>query len=217
MEYVYLGNLVDDHLSLSSNFKRVYRKACGRLRLLALVRRILTINTAKLLYKMTILPILTYSSTVKTSFSSLHQLREGQVVLLASLLIESLKPSNITSQLWSANAYVKNLIITSWIIILKLKIMGRELEKMVWSVKCERYLLSVVKFYLHEFSYPILSGWFVMLSVILLRNLILYKFGSLLQNFKFIFRLLFNFRLFYWLFVLFLLFKHFNTMQDWHL
>ena len=48
---------------------------------------------------------------------------------MASLLIESLKPSNITYQLWSANAYVKNLIIKSWIIILKLKIMGRELEK----------------------------------------------------------------------------------------
>ena len=48
-------------------------------------------------------------ASTRPIFSSLHQLREGQVVPLASLLIESLKPSNIISQLWSANMYVMNL------------------------------------------------------------------------------------------------------------
>jgi len=69
-EYVYLGNLVDKHLSLSPNFNRAYKKACGRLRLLTTVRRNLTTETAELIYKMMILPILTYSSTIKTTFTA---------------------------------------------------------------------------------------------------------------------------------------------------
>ena len=32
-EYVYLGNLLDNQMSLSKNFDRAYRKSCGRLRL----------------------------------------------------------------------------------------------------------------------------------------------------------------------------------------
>ena len=68
-EYVYLGNLIDNHLTLSSNFDRAYKKACGRLRLLSTVRRNLTTDTAHLIYKTMILPILTYSSTIKTTFT----------------------------------------------------------------------------------------------------------------------------------------------------
>ena len=86
-EYVYLGNLVDNHLSLSSNFERVYRKAYGRLRLLALVRRNLTMNAAELLYKMTILPILTYSLTVKTSFNKTQLLKFTSIERRASSII----------------------------------------------------------------------------------------------------------------------------------
>ena len=32
-KYVYLGNLLDNHMSLSKNFDRAYKKACSRLRL----------------------------------------------------------------------------------------------------------------------------------------------------------------------------------------
>ena len=130
-EYVYLGNLVDNHLSLSSNFKRVYRKAYGWLRLLALVRRNLTMNAAELLYKMTILPILTYSLTVKTSFNKTQLLKFTSIERRASSI--NGKPIDRISKTIEHNistmAYVKNLIIKSLIIILKLKIMGRELEK----------------------------------------------------------------------------------------
>ena len=83
-------NLVDNHLSLSSNFERVYRKVCGRLRLLALVRRNLTMNAAELLYKMTILPILfilTCSSTVKTSFNKTQLLMFTSIERKASSII----------------------------------------------------------------------------------------------------------------------------------
>ena len=38
-EYVYLGNLLDNHLSLTANFDRAVKKACGRLRILSNVRR----------------------------------------------------------------------------------------------------------------------------------------------------------------------------------
>ena len=58
-EYVYLGNLLDNHLSLASNFDRSVRKASDRLRILLNVRKNLTIDTATLIYEMMILPILT--------------------------------------------------------------------------------------------------------------------------------------------------------------
>ena len=48
-EYVYLGNLLDNHLSLSKNFDRAYKKACSRLRLLSNVRRNLTTETAEMI------------------------------------------------------------------------------------------------------------------------------------------------------------------------
>ena len=159
-EYVYLGNLVDNHLSLSSNFERVYRKACGRLRLLVVsIDHMLSCRQDKTRASLSeeILQWMLLNSFIKwrsyqsylysrvaqlwkpvstrPSFSCLHQLRERQVVSLASLLIESLKPSNITSQLWSANVYVMNLTMKSWIIILKLKIIGKEREIMNWSLK----------------------------------------------------------------------------------
>ena len=96
-------------------------------------------NAAELLYKMTILPILTYSLTVKTSFNKTQLLKFTSIERRASSIIGKTidRISKTIEHNISTMAYVKNLIITSWIIILKLKIMGRELEKMVWSVKCE--------------------------------------------------------------------------------
>ena len=42
-EYVYLGNVIDNHISLNENFHRSYKRASGRLRLLQSVRRNLTV------------------------------------------------------------------------------------------------------------------------------------------------------------------------------
>ena len=68
--YVYLGNKLDQNLSLSPNFERSYKKASGRLRLLQSVRNHLNAIAAKSIYQMMILPILTYSCTVKTTFNN---------------------------------------------------------------------------------------------------------------------------------------------------
>ena len=68
-EYVYLGNLMDNHLSLASNFDQSVRKATSCLRMLLNVRKSLTIEAAILIYEMMILSIVTYSSTIKTCFT----------------------------------------------------------------------------------------------------------------------------------------------------
>ena len=69
-EYVYLGNLVDNHMTLVSNFEWAYKKAIGRLRLWHNVRRYLTAESAKIIFELIIMPILTYNSTTKTSFNN---------------------------------------------------------------------------------------------------------------------------------------------------
>ena len=75
IEYVYLGNLMtlasnfDNHMTLASNFERADKKVSGRLRLLHNVRRYLTAESAKMIFELVIMPILTYSSTTKTSFN----------------------------------------------------------------------------------------------------------------------------------------------------
>ena len=56
-------------MSLSENFNRAYRNASGRLRLLQAVRRNLSAAAANDINTMMILPILTYSCTIKTAFT----------------------------------------------------------------------------------------------------------------------------------------------------
>ena len=68
-EYCYLGNLIDQHLSLSTNFDRSYKKAATRLRLLNSVRGYLTIKASESIYELMILPLLTYSSAIKTTYN----------------------------------------------------------------------------------------------------------------------------------------------------
>lgn len=68
-EYVYLGNIIDNHMILAKNFDRSYKKASGRLRLLRYVRPNLTAKSAEAIYNMMILPILTYGSTIKTTIN----------------------------------------------------------------------------------------------------------------------------------------------------
>ena len=78
-QYVYLGNLIDQHLNLSSNFDRSYKKASGRLRLLQSVRRYLTTRASEIVYELMILPLLTYSHTIKTTYTN------SQIAKLCSL------------------------------------------------------------------------------------------------------------------------------------
>ena len=56
-------------MTLAKNFNRSFKRASNRLRLLQYVRRNLTENSAALIYKSMILPILTYSSTIKTTIN----------------------------------------------------------------------------------------------------------------------------------------------------
>ena len=68
-EDVYFGNLVDNHMTLASNFARAYKKASGRLRLLHNVKRNMTAESAKMVFELMIMPILTYTSIIKTIFN----------------------------------------------------------------------------------------------------------------------------------------------------
>ena len=86
-EYVYLGNLLDTKLSLASNFERAYKKASGRVRLLANIRVNLTTEAALLIYRMMILPILTYSATVKTTFTNSQLLKLARLEIRVSKII----------------------------------------------------------------------------------------------------------------------------------
>ena len=62
--YKYLGNHLDRNLNLDENFERAYRKASGRLHLLAKLRCQLTTLAAMKIFDMVIIPLLTYSSII---------------------------------------------------------------------------------------------------------------------------------------------------------
>ena len=66
-EYVYLGYTVDSNLR--TNPKGPNKKASGRIRRLQNVRKYLTVDAALKIFWMIILAILTYGSTVKTTFT----------------------------------------------------------------------------------------------------------------------------------------------------
>ena len=68
-EYTYLGNILDNHLNLGKNFEKSYKRAAGRVKLLSSIRKYLTVNAATRIYIMMIMPILTYSGTVKLTYT----------------------------------------------------------------------------------------------------------------------------------------------------
>lgn len=94
-EDVYLGNLVHNHLLMNTNFDCAYKKASGRLRLLQNVRKYLTIDTASKIFRMIILPILTYSSTVKLTFSETQKKKLASLQNRAKSIIRSDHAPNI--------------------------------------------------------------------------------------------------------------------------
>ena len=84
-EYEYLGNLIDHHLNLSKNFDRSFKKASSRLRLLKSVRKHLTKKASETIYELTVLPLITYAATIKTTFT------DTQINKLSSLDSRALK------------------------------------------------------------------------------------------------------------------------------
>ena len=58
--YKYLGVQLDSSLNLNSDFDAKYKKASGRLRLLAKIRNHLDIESTKSIYRSMVLPVLTY-------------------------------------------------------------------------------------------------------------------------------------------------------------
>ena len=78
-EYKYLGTIVDNYLTLSSNFTRSYKYASNRMRLLQRIRPFLTLHAADKVYAMMIVPLITYSSILRQPFT------ETQCKKLASL------------------------------------------------------------------------------------------------------------------------------------
>ena len=79
-EHCFLGKRnIDQHLILSTNFDRSYEKACTRLRLLYSVRKYLSTKSSESNYELIILPLLTCSSTIKTTLLS-YSILEAQFV-----------------------------------------------------------------------------------------------------------------------------------------
>ena len=68
-EYKYLGNVLDSSLSFNKNFESSYRKASGRIGLLRKLKGYLTQAAALSIYKMMVIPTLTYAGPVKLSFT----------------------------------------------------------------------------------------------------------------------------------------------------
>ena len=68
--YCYLSSIIDQYLSIPTNFDPLYKKAAARLQLLSYVRRYLTRKAFELYYKLMNIPLLTYwCSAIKTTYT----------------------------------------------------------------------------------------------------------------------------------------------------
>ena len=68
-EYKYLGMYVNSSLDLNSHFERSYKKAAGRLRLLARLRKYLDSQSARDVYCSMIMPVFTYCGVLQMKLS----------------------------------------------------------------------------------------------------------------------------------------------------
>ena len=84
-EYKYLGVRVDSSLNLNSNFNACYKKASGKLRLLAKIRSYLDQATAATIYHSMILPTFTYCGILQLKYTNTQMSR------LSSLHTRALK------------------------------------------------------------------------------------------------------------------------------
>ena len=84
-DYKYLGVRVDSSLNLNSNFNACYKKASGRLRLLAKIRSYLDQATAATIYHSMVLPTFTYCGILQLKYTNTQMSR------LSSLYTRALK------------------------------------------------------------------------------------------------------------------------------
>ena len=69
----YLGVQLDSSLTLGSDFDYKYKKASGRLRLLAKIRNNLDIESVKAIYRSMVLPMLTYCGILKLKLNKAQE------------------------------------------------------------------------------------------------------------------------------------------------
>ena len=91
--YKYLGNIVDDHLNLTENFEKSYKKASSRLRLLERMTCYLTLKAARLVYITMIIPLLTSSCTLKSPYNNTQKLKYNSLDRRARKIIKLNVPS----------------------------------------------------------------------------------------------------------------------------
>ena len=89
----YLGVDINYSLDVNSNFECIYKRACGRLRLLQKIRPLLTITGAKSIYQGMVLLILTYCGLLHFKLS---KTREDRLLAFHKRALEiiTLKCSN---------------------------------------------------------------------------------------------------------------------------
>ena len=85
-------------MTLTPNFDRAFKKASGRLRLLQRIRGYLTVSSAETIFNSMILPILTYSNAIKTSFnatqlSKFESLEKRAANIIGAKLSKTIKKS----------------------------------------------------------------------------------------------------------------------------
>ena len=73
--YKYLGIELDSSLSLNSHFEKCYKRASGRLRLLAKLRDYLDVTSAKTIYRLMILPTFTYCGILQLKLTATQSKR----------------------------------------------------------------------------------------------------------------------------------------------
>jgi hypothetical protein len=81
---------------MNTNFDCAYKKASGRLGLLQHVRKYLTVDAALKIFRMIILPILTYSSTIKMTITETQKEKLTSLQKRAKSIIRSEDVPNIT-------------------------------------------------------------------------------------------------------------------------
>ena len=96
-QYKYLGNNVDRNLNFNKNFDSTYKRASSRLNLLSKLRYFLTREAAFSIYKMMIIPILTYRCPVKLYYTSTQQKQVKSLERRAKRIIGKTFPSIVNS------------------------------------------------------------------------------------------------------------------------
>ena len=67
--YTYLGNLIDETMTMNDNFQSFYRKASSRINLLGKIRNLVTADISMKIYRTMILPIMLYCSITRMNMT----------------------------------------------------------------------------------------------------------------------------------------------------